>query len=278
MEQRHLAEIDKVWSEHFSEPWPELLDQFNRRVQQIATAHFWLPNRFCSPAWINGNPRRMESDQWVLVVSLNPHIDTRDNKLESKVDYKSGEWQSFWESFNETREHWKGQFFPRLGQLASTCLGLELDREQAKTFVYDRMLFVEFCPYASSGFPIIKWNDWKSLAEEDKGINISRQIRQLLFDSGKPALVLCNGQYAAYDVKDQQLDTNTMNIRTIRYKSPSGRSQLTTLYSGMYAPNQSQSFPVIGFHQIGRPNSTPTIEKEAIAQLAAELRHQQATS
>lgn len=233
MHHHPLEEIDRVWKGHFHDPWPDHLDQLNRLVEHKGV-RFWLPNRKCSPAWINGDPALMEPGKWVLVVSLNPHIDPDNNKLQVRTDYSPKEWQAVWKIFNATREHWKGSFFPHLGRLASTCLALELDREQEKTFVHEQMLFIEFCPYASPNLRGIKWEEWKSLAEGEPAFEVSRHVRRILFDFGEPALVLCNGTLAARDVRDQQFGVHKMKIGTLDVE---GKVALP-FYSGIYAPKE----------------------------------------
>ncbi len=48
----------------------------------------------------------MKPGEWVLVISLNPHVDAVNNKLED-LDIESGvQWRQFWKTFNLRREHW----------------------------------------------------------------------------------------------------------------------------------------------------------------------------
>ncbi len=101
-----VQEIDELWVKHFRDPWIERIREFNDILRLNEEAKFLLPNSRCSPAWINGDVHRMKPGEWVLVISLNPHVDAVNNKLED-LDIESGvQWRQFWKTFNLRREHW----------------------------------------------------------------------------------------------------------------------------------------------------------------------------
>ncbi len=84
-----LQRIEDLWVEHFDDPWSVRVDRFNDMLQLNDGDRFLLPNSRCSPAWVNGDVQRMKPGEWVLVVSLNPHVDAVNNKLED-LDIESG--------------------------------------------------------------------------------------------------------------------------------------------------------------------------------------------
>ncbi len=165
------------------------------------------------------------------------------------------------------REHWKGDFFPQLSQLASSCLSYDLTGDKVLNFAYDSMIFIEFCPYASTKFPgSVSWNGWKRVANTDSAMHISNYVRRLLFDFGEPALVLCNGKFAAWDVKDQQFSVTGMQPIDVL----SARGSPVTIYPDVYEPPVGKKFRVLGFNQIGRRNSSSTDEIQTIARFAQQ--------
>lgn len=193
----------------------------------------------------------MKPRAWVLVVGLNPHLNPNDNKIAQESIHGSGDWQTFWRDFNRDRRHWGSRYFQTWGRVASRAMGLDLTANESNDFVEQSVMFVEFCPYASPSWPEaqqVKWEQWKSIADQDKAIQVSRTFRQLLFEWGQPGLVLCNGKFAAWDVKDQQFDVTRMQERKASF-GPDQAGALT-LWTGTYQPTGGNQFPVIGFEHL----------------------------
>lgn len=251
----------------FQETWVKWLEILNQQPAVTKSGvPFLLPHRDLPPAWFNGDIEHLAPRQWVLVVSLNPHIDPADHRLSSK-SFSQNEWWDYWRHFNQG-DNWKGSFFPRLVSLAASCLGAEVAPDETKRFATERMLFVEFCPYASEKFPRIPWRSWKTIATSDPGFGIARDIRHILFDYGQPALVLCNGQLATYDVKDQQFHVDHMHEYWIgKVEDPTDHM---SLFAADYTPKEGYSFPVVGFNQLGRRKGREKSELELIRRFVRE--------
>ena len=206
---------------------------------------------------------RLNQGKGVLVVSLNPHINPSDRKYHDR-SFSADEWWNYWREFNLFPSNWSRQFFPRLVKLAAMSLGEEIPTAQndIHQFATNRMLFVEFCPHASAGFAGLSWHQWKNVANDEPGFRIKRQVRQLIFDYGQPAMVFCNGQAAAFDVKDQQFGVH--NMANLKLSIPEEQNHSMEVYSATYKPQLGRPFPVIGFNQLGRTASSPNIEMEII--------------
>lgn len=259
--------IRALHDEAFQEEWAERLERFNQQpAVNKSGVPFYLPHPRLPPAWFNGDIECLNRNQWVLVISLNPHIDPQ-NKSLSNQQFDQDGWWNYWRHFN-LGGNWKGQFFPRLVTLAASCMGIDVSQSETHRFATDRMLFVEFYPYASGGFPKLSWKSWKAIAATEPGFMIARIIRQWLFDYGQPSLVLCNGQLATYDVKDQQFGTDRMHQYWIARQEDTTASM--SIYDGTYSPKVGSPFRVVGFNQLGRQAGRPTHEVELIRRFVRE--------
>lgn len=253
------APIRLIHQRAFEEDWQLQVDHLNRRFGLSGKNRLMLPHLTLPPPWFNGDIERLPPKHWVLVVSLNPHLDPNDTSLSTHA-FSSQEWWDFWREFN-LGARWKGAFFPRLARLAAACLGESLPtQESIKTFACERMLFVEFCPYASERFTMGNWLAAKNVADHDKlGFATARVIRQILFDKGQPALVLCNGKFATYDVKDHQCE----QMEHLQITAHDDECRTMRVWSE-FVSSAGQSFPVVGFNQLGRQGSSPRVEAKLI--------------
>lgn len=154
---------------------------------------------------------------------------------------------------------------PRLARLAAACLGEELLDTDIKRFATKRMLFIEFCPYASPSFTRVPWLKVKQIAHDDVGFRCTRDIRQIIFTAGRPALVLANGKYAAYDVKDWQCP-DAQEVEIARSEAPEVKMKVWTSWFA----TDGYRFPVVGFNQLGRRNSHATTEADLISRFVRE--------
>lgn len=228
----------------FDDPWDARLAQFNNRpyVKTMKT-RFLLPRPGLPPAWFNGNIPALQAGEWVLVVSINPYIDPEELPLYHD-DGSPEAWWNHWCTFNQHPANWgKSHFFPEMVQLAAEACGEPLPSD-LHDFATNRMLFVEFCPYASQGFKGSDWLRWKEVAARDTGFDTARRIRQLLFDYGQPKLVLCNGKFPTYDVKDQQFGVSNLKRKCIERNDLLGT--VLNVYHGHYQPVLGAPFPVVG--------------------------------
>jgi len=253
------AAIRQIHQRGFEEDWQRHVDQLNTQFRLAGKSRLMLPHLTLPPPWFNGDIERLPPNRWVLVVSLNPHIDPNDTSLD-RYAFSPQAWWDFWRGYN-LGDRWKGAFFPRLTRLAAACLGESLPtKESIKRFASERILFVEFCPYASERFTIGNWSAAKYVADNDKlGFTAAREIRQAIFDRGQPALVLCNGKFATYDVKDHQCG----HMERVRITALDDERLSMSIWSAFFS-SAGRTFPVVGFNQLGRRGSSPAIEAALI--------------
>ena len=93
----------------------------------------------------------------------------------------------------------------------------------------------------------IKWERWKRFGEQDLGMQISRRMRQIVFDHAQPAAVVCNGKFATWDVKDQQFDSKHLRRKLVSWAG-ADHPQIE-MYVGEYVPQSGNPFPVLGTSQ-----------------------------
>src|SRR5215218_10732868 len=95
-EPKWYSPIREIFDRTFDESWNEHLARFNRRPEIVKSGlEFHLPHQQCPPAWFNGDIEALEPGQWVLVVSLNPHIYPTDGSLSRRAFDAEG-WWDFW--------------------------------------------------------------------------------------------------------------------------------------------------------------------------------------
>ncbi len=262
------AWFDPIWrlhNEHFDDAWPARVRDFNKHIGYASEAKFFTPHSELPPPWFNGDVQALMAGQWVLIVSINPHIDPADGSL-SKRQFTSESWWDYWRCFN-LGDNWKREFFPRLVRLARDCLpDLALhwrsscpeempEPSETKVFATTSMLFVEFCPYASASLPDRSWERWKEITASDLGFGIAREVRNILFNYGEPALVLCNGKFSSFDVKDNlcgEMDLVSASL-------PERPEQKECLLYQEFVPAVGRPFPVVGFNQVS--NRRPWLHK-----------------
>lgn len=183
--------------------WPAHIDRLNREYRLSGKTTLSPPLDGWPPAWFTGDIERLSPNDWVLVVSLNPALAESGHYA---VDNPNLSPWRFWCDHNLHRENWnrRSRFFPRLVDLASHALGENVSGADAPTFATKRMLFLEFSPYASSSFLTLDWGIIQGIADGDIGFAINRQMRSIVFNHGKPRLILVNGRVAVHDINDYQ--------------------------------------------------------------------------
>lgn len=242
--------------------WKKHLDGLNRKYILTGERELVLSVEGWPPAWFTGNIEALRPRQWMLVVSLNPARPSPDHYAGRTGD---DSW-AFWCDHNRDSSFWnkKTKFFPQLAELARRALPPHLSTLDDETITSDYMLFLEFCPYASTEYPIPNWdkaNGAKSLADSDIGFAINRQIRHLAFHHGQPLVALVQGGHARSDVEDFQcpgLSKPASSIDLGGLKVSTGR------YVGWHG-----QVPILGFPFINARNTLTRDER--IALLGAEI-------
>ena len=226
--------------------WTSHINELNAKHGLTGDAALAPPIPGWPPAWFNGDIEQLTPNNWVLVVSLNPAL-----AAEGHYDGRrapAAAWD-FWREHNLDPGHWNARsgFFPRLVEVAATAFEMssfELDRP---SFATNRMLFLEFCPYASRSFMNGRWEDIQAIADSDVGFAINRQIRSIVFTHGQPKLILVNGRCAIYDVNDYQRPE--WCEKPIDHPAAPGKTM--NLWEGSVKPWQ-QTIPILGFDFLGR--------------------------
>jgi hypothetical protein len=199
--------------------------------------------------WFNGDIEVVEPGRWVLVISLNHHIDPDDQETSDR--YASAKYtpDTYWDdrrTFN--MNHWYRAFFGPLARVAAAALGERLTREQEPDFATNRMIFVEICPYSSQRFNM-SWQAVEELLVTDLGFQRAAEVNHLLIEKGRPALVMVNGARAINMV--EHLHADALTWRAVRYDScdlpEEGRKQKRLMHYCGSLRLGSQTVPVVGF-------------------------------
>ncbi len=265
-ETRWYDQIRTIVDTSSQEDWLSRLNQFNNRppVKKAGTT-FSLPKDGHPPPWFNGDITALNPGEWVLVVMDNPDADMI-STLDLDDDETPDAWWNHWRTFNAEHADWTEKpVYPWLVETAAATFGIAIDGNSVEghQFATNRMLFVDFCPYASSKWPTIEWErDMKPIANRDPGISRARQIRQLIFDHGQPKCVLCFGRYATYDVKGEQFKEHHMSRKSIGWKGQ--QSGVVHLYAGTYKPVNGEQFLVLGVPEVRDWKRNPALQREVI--------------
>ncbi len=150
------------------------------------------------PAWFNGDIDAIRSQEWLLVISLNPKR-TKPGYYGNRLTRES--YIDFWRRHNT--DCWSRNFFPPLARIGSQILGegFTRDEEHLKRVATERMIFVEICPYASVQWDI-KSETFQFLVANDIGFRIKREVRNILMQHGQPLAILVNGKPAIDDMEN----------------------------------------------------------------------------
>jgi len=268
--QRWYDPIRKEFDASFNDTWAPRLARFSHELPTKAAAtKFHLPHKDVPPAWFNGNLTAMKPGEWVLVVSNNPHGPGIGPTLPlADADASREGWWNHLHTVNPDGANWgRPGVFPKVIDLAAAARGVDVSAGPGASddFAAERMLVIEFCPYASQTWPTIQWDPtMKQLAQETEGIRrYARRIRGLLFEYGQPKAVLCLGQEATWDVKDKQFGEDRMFRMNVELKSRPG--EFTALYQGTYQPKNGPPFEVIGFQEVPWGPKHHDVRREIVA-------------
>ncbi len=240
---RSVKALD-TWSHTYD--WKTHLETVNQKFRLSGERELVLSVKGWPPAWFTGNIEALRPREWVLVVSLNPARPSPQHYAGRTGD---DSW-AFWCEHNLDSSFWNKstKFFPRLAELARRALPRYASTLDDESIASDHMLFLEFCPYASTKYPFEVWDrayGAKSLADSDIGFAINRQIRHLAFHHGQPLIALIQGGHARSDIEDFQCPglskpTSTVDLSGLRVSS--GR------YDGWHG-----QVPILGFPFFSAP-------------------------
>ena len=130
------------------------------------------------------------------------------------------------------------------------------------------MVFIEVCPYASGEFDL-SIDAVRTLSGEDRGFNTAEQVRQLLLNEAKPALVLVNGKAAIGQFEGAGGDR--LRWDEVMYESESKEKKVLRHKQG-YTDAGSRAVPIIGFPFLGAMAGTSHQFSDEFRQLGASIR------
>lgn len=203
-ESRWYAEIQETSREYFGRDWQPNLDRLNTEFGlradlelELMTVAPGLP-----PAWFNGNIAQVPENNWILVVSHNPHINHLDEDTKAWYQAKhfdADEWWDYWSTFNRDSPHRNGNFTRPLARLAARAIGEPDAGLDYFRFAFERMVFAEACPYASNKWKLDSKSTRRLMEQDDTGIQFAKRIMKILVDRGFPRLILVQGKVVLED-------------------------------------------------------------------------------
>ena len=125
------------------------------------------------------------------------------------------------------------------------------------------MVFVELCPYPSRQYALAE-SALARLARLDRGFRLAAQVRRLLIEQARPALVLANGVGALGALRE--LDRARVELAERAYPSASRADKRLWHYEGHYRLADGR-VPVLGFPFLRKPRTHNSYQE--IDQLAA---------
>lgn len=259
MERRVLwyQDIRDIHDRHFCDPWQERADVINRRYR-LPRDHMLLTHGTAIPVpWFIGDIQAVQPGRWVLVISLNHHINPDAHQAFARytsANYTPETLWDHWRTFNT--DHWYPEFFARLARVAAAALGEQLTEEQEPVFATRRMIFAEICPYGSNQFNL-SWQVVEDLLASDLGFKLAAEVNHHLIEEGHPALVMVNGVTAINMF--QHLYADSLNWREIRFDSrdpprEGGKQKRLRYYCGSLALDH-RPVPVVGFPFLRTPRT-----------------------
>lgn len=250
-----LHDLRALHDSYFSYDWDSHVRRLNRRLGLTGRNEFGLPAPTLPPAWFVGDVEALVPGKWVLVISLNQARREEDEAWHRSQRYTPQTYWDHWRWLN--RNYWEPRFYRPLVRLAATALGTSVGRPDESAFATDRMVFVELCPYASRQFEIAD-DVVRVLGSDDIGFRVATQVRRLLVDEAKPAVVLVNGAAAVHELEVLHEDDIDWSER--RYPSVAAPERTLWHKEGHWAGK----VPVVGFPFLRKPrthNSYAEIEQ-----------------
>ena len=182
-----LDRLRQIFDESFQVDWESHLASLNERLGLRAESRFAVSIPGLPPFWFNGDVEGLADAPWTLVISLNHQVGTYPHPP------TAGNYWEFCRLHNQN--HWYAGFFRPLVRLAATCLGETVAADEEPEFASRRMIFVEFCPYASRRFNLAT-SRVEELVGSETGFQTAAQITAILIDGARPDLLLVNGASA----------------------------------------------------------------------------------
>jgi hypothetical protein len=189
------ADLRKLHDQSFEIDWAAHLRTLNSQPDIRGRIQFSTPGTTnkLPPSFFNGDVEVLKPREWILVISLNPAVDTERPKWYEKSNFDPDFYWHHWRTHN--RRFFYVQFFRPLVKLAKFAFESEAAELDEKEFATTKMCFAEICPYAASQFTL-DGEVVRRLLAEDEGFRIASEFRRILLEKGQPRVVFLNGQRA----------------------------------------------------------------------------------
>ena len=245
--------------------WSAHLRSLNNSLGLVGPHELATPAPGLPPSWFVGDVESLQPGRWVLFVGLNQARSPQDEDWHLAQGYSAQTYWDYWRLLNNNS--WYGRYYAPRVRLASAALGVEVPREREQEFATMNMVFVELCPYSSRKFGLPD-TELLRLSAEDHGFRIAAQMRRILIEEGRPAVVMVSGGNAVTVLERLEEEQLTLEERR-SYQSVSRPEKRLWHREGYFSRGESR-VPAIGFPFL-RTQSTHNSYDE-IDQLGARAR------
>jgi hypothetical protein len=181
-----VTELHRLHDASFQHDWERLAGAINRQFALTGDAELQPSIKGLPPIWFQGDVERIQSGNWVLVMSLN-------HQRANPGEYVGESRETMWDlQCQHHRQHWYTGFNGPLARLAALSMGQPVENLDLAWYADNHVVFTELCPHASKSFALDA-NTVAHLARSDPAFQMAEEIRSVLLDQARPALVLVNG-------------------------------------------------------------------------------------
>jgi hypothetical protein len=203
------------------------------------------------PEWFVGDFEVIEPNKWVLVLSLNPRIDSTDKATMEAYRANSFTpplWREYLQRFNLGPDRYP-RFTRPLAKLA--LYGMDEIEDDYAIFATERMVFMELCSYSSHDFQLTSL-EVEQLSKTDLGFITVAWMRDLLIAERMPRFILVNGAGAVDALNALGADGPDWERKTFHSlfsKNPDNFAKKLWIQIGAF-----KSIPIVGFCQLNSRN------------------------
>ncbi|MEX2235945.1 MAG: hypothetical protein WEB00_00215 [Dehalococcoidia bacterium] len=227
--------------------WRHHVRSLNERLPELRDAPLTTPgNNNLPPTLFNGDIEALQAGRWLLVISLNPAMETeRKQAWYKEAEFEPDSYWHHWRTYN--KRFYYSRFFDPLVIAARTTLEIREDKPPKHVATED-MCFIEVCPYASRNFSSVHGQVLAKL-QDDPAIQGNAQFRDHIIERGSPAAILVNGN-AAIEEFDRLPDV--VDWRRSEYVSVDEQERGLWWKHGTYMTPERRSLPLFGVPFLGR--------------------------
>ena len=238
-----VQRLRELHDRSFDYDWTAHVQALNERLGLDGPRELATPAPGLPPSWFVGDVENLEPDRWVLFVGLNQKRSPDDEAWHLAQGYSEQKYWDYWRLLNRTS--WYAHFYAPRVRIAAAALGLEIprERERQQEIATTNAVFVEMCPYSSGSFGFEE-AALQRLSEGDNGFRIVADVRRILVEEARPALVVVSGNQAVTVLEHADRDHLKLG-GPVRYRSDHDAQKMLRHREGRFAYAES-SVPVIG--------------------------------